>query len=237
MSSHWAALRSAGYDRIYFYHIRRVGGTSLNETFFQLHSAFPGTASEVVRASKDKIICLDGVRYVGANRGELIAGAYFYGFSHFPSHTLKLPSNTFTVTIFRDPFERIMSHYRMVNRLVADGSNRPWLALERSWLGNNIVEFSNNMPKERLFAQLYMFSDRCRVSEALAGARRCSKYFFNDNYDVGIADLGRELALPLAPRHSHAMAFETQIASDLRAELKQILTPEYEMLDCLRSRG
>src|SRR3546814_12650299 len=33
-----AALREHGYDRAYFHHIRRVGGTSLNETFFSLIS-------------------------------------------------------------------------------------------------------------------------------------------------------------------------------------------------------
>src|SRR3546814_962483 len=46
-----AALREHGYDRAYFHHIRRVGGTSLNETFFSLISRNPKRVTSNIRRS------------------------------------------------------------------------------------------------------------------------------------------------------------------------------------------
>src|SRR3546814_5245930 len=108
-----AALREHGYDRAYFHHIRRVGGTSLNETFFSLISRNPKRVTSNIRRSISKVTNVHGHRIVGANHRELVEGNYIYGFSHYPAHTLSLPTRTFTISLLRDPVSRIISHYNM----------------------------------------------------------------------------------------------------------------------------
>src|SRR3546814_18952548 len=108
-----AALREHGYDRAYFRHIRGVVGTSLNETFFSLISRNPNRVTSNIRRSISKVTNVHGHRIVGANHRELVEGNYIYGFSHYPAHTLSLPTRTFTISLLRDPVSRIISHYNM----------------------------------------------------------------------------------------------------------------------------
>src|SRR3546814_3457352 len=71
-----------------------------------------------------------GHRIVGANHRELVEGNYIYGFSHYPAHTLSLPTRTFTISLLRDPVSRIISHYNMTLDYVSRGIKRPWVRSE-----------------------------------------------------------------------------------------------------------
>ena len=225
------------YKRIYFYHIRRVGGTSLNQSFFGLCTTRPEFISENLRRSREKIISVGGSVFVGANREVLQTGSYLYGFSHIPSHRLSLPPDTFTIALFRDPADRIVSHYRMILDHDSRDIERSWLARERRWLGNTFHDFLANLPRERLLAQLFMFSADFDVSEALTNIRRCSHYFHASCYQSGLARLATLTRLPLKLRHAHRSRIAVELPPRERKHLRALLAPEYELLRQLWPEG
>lgn len=227
------ALRDRGYERVYFYHVRRVGGTSLNETFFGLNSNHPQLVSSIIRRSKLKVVNLHGTRYVGANIAELERGEYLYGFSHIPSIKLNLPSNTFRVTLFRDPIDRLISHYSMIIDFERRGIDRYWMPLERQWLGKSFADFCHLVPRERLLAQLYMFSPSFSVSEAVRNANGCDYIFRTEDYPNGLKGLSSLLGTELMMRSSHSVRRAITASQGEIESLRELLLPEYEMLSQL----
>lgn len=226
---------SSDYKRIYFFHIRRVGGTSLNQTFFQLRSAHPALVSATIRRSSRKVINLSGLKHVGANQQELELGDYLYGFSHIPFQALRLPPETFTITLLRDPVERVLSHYRMILAYDLNGIQRPWLPLERKWLGNSFGDFIQLVPRERLYAQLFMFSRRFHVPEAAENVQSCSFAFATEHYAAGLKRLSDLLNMPLSMRHAHSTKVVAPISIAEIERLRQLMEPEYELLRQLES--
>ncbi len=221
-------------NRIYHFHIRKTGGTSLNEMFYSLNSNDPSDVSETIRQSKSKIILLNGNKYVGANMEELRKSDYFYGFSHFPVHMYKPDINVFTIVIFRDPIERLVSHYNMVVGMISHGIDRPWLNVESRWLGESIVDFAKNMPSEKLLNQLYTFSEEMDVGEAVENVRNVSHIIFNDDYPAGIKSLSIKLGFALEERHSHLALVSSPISKNQKNMLKIMLRKEYEFIEELR---
>jgi hypothetical protein len=190
--------------RIYHYHIRKTGGTSLNESFFELTADDPSGVSEIIRRSTGKVFATKAGKIVGANLEELQKNDYFYGFSHYPCHKYAPEAGTFTVTIFRDPVERFVSHYKMLVGMIALNISRPWLKVESGWIGDSVVEFAENIPKERLLNQLYTFSREMDVAEALDNISKLSHVIFNDKYAEGMFSLSSMLDVPLKMRRAHA---------------------------------
>ena len=82
-----------------------------------------------------------GACYIGWNKPVINAGNWFYGFSHIPYHQLELPANTYRITVFRDPVERIISHYRMVKGFKEKGIAHPRMKVEGKWLGDSFDDF------------------------------------------------------------------------------------------------
>lgn len=115
-----------------------------------------------------------GRGFVGWNRKAIERGNYFYGFSHEPFHQIRLPPRTFTLTCFRDPFERIFSHYRMLQENRRKGVNHPCMETEGAWLEEpgGFDEFLNRIPSEQLMRQLYMFSKTFDIQEALVNIKK-----------------------------------------------------------------
>jgi hypothetical protein len=105
---------------------------------------------------------------VGWNPIALNKEAFFYGFSHIPFHQLKFGSDTFTFTFFRDPIQRLVSHFRMLNDLAISQPDHPALKAEKSWACEGFDDFLDKIPREHLENQLYMFSNRFNIEEALS---------------------------------------------------------------------
>lgn len=227
-------LREHGFARVYFHHIRRTGGTSLNQSFFALYRPHPELVSGALRRSNSKMVVTAGTRFVGANRDALQEGDYFYGFSHIPSYDLVLPADTFTITLLRDPLERVVSHYRMVVDYSARSLDRPWLRLERQWLGRSIADFVNNMPRSRFLAQLHMFSASSSVDEAVQAIAKCDFILFNDDYSSGLSGLNQRLGLNLKLHHSHTAKREIDLEQTDVERIRRMLATEYALLDRVR---
>jgi len=119
-----------GYRRIYLVHIRKTGGTSLNNMFLSLSGEGPRELYDRLVRTPDHRVVRNGLIYVGWNVRLLNRGSYFYGFSHTPLHQLSLPSGTFTVSCFRDPVKRVISHYNMLMEMKLSGKSHPCLVSE-----------------------------------------------------------------------------------------------------------
>jgi len=223
-----------GYKRVYFVHIRKAGGTSLNHMFLSLS----GEDSEMLysRLSNTpghRLIC-NGLIYVGWNIRHINKGSYFYAFSHTPLHRLSLPIRTFTVSCFRDPIKRVISHYNMLMDFRINNIDHPCMAIEGKWLGDGFADFLQNIPKEHLLNQLYMFSKDFIIDEAVCNVRQLSHYFFSDEYDKGITELNRKTGLNLAPIHIRKASYQVQISEHDMTRLREMLDQEYKFVNRIR---
>ncbi len=120
------------YSRIYHYHIRKSGGTTLNHAFCTLayneeevdlnetyglpiesEDMYPGRATYMkINRTKDHSYTGNGYTIINDNIELVKEGKFFYSASHAPMHKVKLPKGAFTFTCMRDPVRRLISDYR-----------------------------------------------------------------------------------------------------------------------------
>jgi len=233
-----ARYRIAGdHRRIYLFHIRKTGGTSLNQMFLSLGGQ-DGRAvfDALTRKRNNRVISGDKV-FVAWIRLLIEKGHYYYAFSHLPEHALRLPDKTFTITCLRDPVDRLLSHYRMLLDCERRNAAAWHLKDERKWLGNSIEDFLRNIDREHLLRQLYMFSASYNVSEAAEKIARCSHYFFTEDFAAGAGELSAKLGAALTPVHARKTAAQLDVTASEREHLRSMLDPEYDLIDMLRRRA
>lgn len=225
----------AGYRRIYHYHIRKTGGTSLNLIFLGLE----GEKAEVVKrriARSGWSRTISGNKaYAGWNKDLIEQGDYYYAFSHIPAHQLQLPAGTLTLTCLRDPVARVVSHYKMLVDTQITNRTHPMLEKEGSWLGSTFSDFIDQMPPEHMLRQLYMFSPTFSVTEAAQRIEDCTFYMFVETFNQGLSELSQLLHIPLQPLHAKKSTVTPVITTAELAHLRAKLEPEYELYQILRS--
>jgi hypothetical protein len=133
----------------------------------------------------------------GSNISLLEQGNYHYGCTHFPSWKIQEPRDSFTMTIFRDPIERIVSHYNYITGKIERGENEDWLVKERPLLGNSFTQFIDNLPPEKLLNQLYNFSENYNLIEAVDRIKSLDLILTLENLSEGIHDINNMLGLNL----------------------------------------
>lgn len=222
-----------GYKRIYFVHIRKTGGTSLNNMFLSLSGNDSNLYAQLAQAPDHRLIN-NGLIYVGWEVKQINKGNYFYAFSHTPFHKLSLPDQTFTVTCFRDPVERVISHYKMLMDYYVSNTDHPCMEIEGKWLGNDFNDFLSKIPREHLLNQLYMFSSNFDISEAISNVQKLSHFFFIDTFSTGVEELNNKTGLSLEPIHIRKSSYQPQISENCLAKLRHMLHDEYQFLDSIR---
>jgi hypothetical protein len=224
------------YKRIYHYHVRKTAGTSLNTAFLSIIGA---SLRDI--AHRNFLMQNDFV-FVQHDKKLIERGDYFYANSHFPAHQISLPPNTFTITILRDPLERVVSHYRHLV-WVRDDPRAPhlepaiWrLRRELDWLGSGLGEFVSRLPRTLLLNQLYMFSNDFSVSEAAERIAACSYVGFTENFAAHVAELAGLLDLPLQLSWERRFGQKLSLpAADLEIA-RALLQPEYDLLRLVEAR-
>ena len=161
-----SALSKNGYSRIYHNHIRKCAGSSIN---LSIISSLGGSSDSYVELSKKRLhkINLPHGSVVGWNKHALNRDSFFYGFSHTPLHELTIQKNTFCFSLLRDPSARLVSHYKMLKDLIASNPNHPALKSEEDFAYGDFDHFLDNIPREHLEAQLYNFSEKYCIADAL----------------------------------------------------------------------
>jgi hypothetical protein len=216
-----------GYRRIYFYHVRKAAGTSLNHMFLALGDE-PGAEVYAWLPNENRTISNDKV-FVGWSKRLIEQGYYFYAFSHLPMHAFTLPPDTYTFTCLRDPAQRVISHYKMLVKYRDNNVPHPCVDEEGPWLGRSFDDFLTNIPRQHLLNQLYMFSDSFDVDEAYANITGCNRFFFVQDFAKGVAGLAADLDLPLEPIHTRQIDEEPDIPAAATARLREMLAPEYDL--------
>jgi len=100
-----------GNRRIYCYHVRKTAGTSLYLSFMALGGEDPMDVWRRITTSRLPRTVSGGYSFVSNSRRLLAEGAYFYGRSHRAAADQPLPPRTFTVTVLRDPVQRVHSYF------------------------------------------------------------------------------------------------------------------------------
>lgn len=221
--------------RIYLVHIRKTGGTSLNKMFLAESECEPTEFYEELGLASQRRLARNGLVFVGWHSRLLNRGNYFYGFSHVPLHELNLRKNTFTITCFRDPVKRVVSHYNMLMDYTVNGIENRCLQTEGHLVGKGFEHFLDTIPKEKLLNQLYMFSKDYSVEEAVAEVEKLSHFFFTEAFSSGVEELNRLTGLDLKAIHTRRSGYSEEISDDSLSRLRNLLDDEYAFLDRLRA--
>jgi hypothetical protein len=224
-------LFGGGYKRIYLYHIRKTGGTSLNHILLSIDTENVTGAeiySQLPHANAFRVIHNKKV-FVGWNKKLIGAGNYFYAFSHIPAHELKLPLDTFTVTCLRNPVDRVLSLYKMLLFYRDNRIPHPCMAREGKWLGGSFKDFLSNIPPQHLSNQLYMFSRTFDVNEAFDHIIRCSHFIFTENFTQGVDELAVKLAKSIKAVHVRKSPLKLDIDPACLEKLRSRLEPEFSL--------
>jgi len=223
------------YNRVYLIHIRKTAGTSLNKMFLSIGGGDSCLLYKKLAKAEKNRIEEGGLIFVGWNRLYINSGNYFYAFSHLPIYDLSLPKKTYTVTCFRDPADRIISHYSMLMNYRNNGVCHPCMDVEGKWLGNCFEDFIESIPKEHLLNQLFMFDRNFNVDAAIERVSQVSNVIFIEEFDSGVERINRDLGLELKPIHTRKVKREFEVSDTTMQRLNELLSVEYNFLSKVRS--
>jgi hypothetical protein len=223
-----------GSERIYCFHVRKTGGTSLHRSFLSIGGEDPAVVERRLSSSFLHRTASGGYVFAVTQRRVLEQGRYFYGWSHMAAHKLKLPPQTFTVSILRDPVSRVASYYNYLLAGDPPGTAFPVPETERERARNGFHSLLDTMPRSELLRQLFMFSASFNVNEAVDRASRCSMLFFNEEYSQGLRQLSQRLNLRLEMRHDRAGTAKVELSQDEHDRVRALLEREYQMIEQLR---
>jgi hypothetical protein len=226
----------AGFKRIYFYHVRKTAGTSLNHAFFALCGQDGGSVQALIGRGSVGWVAVGDYVFVAHNNYLAETGDYFYGYAHTPAHQVRLQPQTFRFTCLRDPVRRVVSHYRNLVHFQQHVTGRRILRQEGAWLGQSIADFLDNIPAEHLQRQLYMFSKSFDVNEAVECLSELESVMFTEHFDRGLAELSQRLRLDLQLLRSKSTYDPVEVDQKSLGRLREMLDKEYLLLDRVRAR-
>ena len=226
-----------GSRRVYCYHVRKTAGTSLYLSFMALGGEDPMDVWRRITTSRLPRTVSGGYSFVANDRRLLAEGAYFYGRSHRVATHQPLPPKTFTVTVLRDPIERVRSYFDYLVAGDEPGTPGRVADRERRLAEDGFDAFLDRVPPEGLLNQLAMFSERLDVSEAADRIAGCSSVFFTEEFAGGLAVLRGRLGLPLEIHRARVTESRSTLTGDQRERLRLRLEPEYELLRRLDEGG
>jgi hypothetical protein len=226
-----------GSRRVYCYHVRKTAGTSLFLSFLALGGEDPMVVWRRINQSRLYRTTSGRFAFASNNRSVLAEGAYFFGRSHRPASDQPLPPRTYTVTVLRDPLERVHSYYDYL--VAGDDPSSPGRVSvrERRLARGGFDAFLARLSADQLLTQVAMFSDRLDAGEAAERIAACSFVLSTSSFAAGLATLGDRLGLDLAPQRSRVTAERSTLSSAQQERLRARLEPEYELLRMLEAGG
>ena len=220
---------------IYHIHIRKTAGTTINFAFLSNSgSVDTNDFYESIAQKSNHRQIKNGKVFVGWNVRLINEGNYSYAFSHTPLHKLNLQSDMFVFTCLRDPVKRVVSHYKMLRYYKKENINHPCMKIEGNWLGNSFEDFCENLPKEHLMNQLYMFSSEFDIQESFEKLMSLNKIIFTENLIDGLKELEVLTNWKLPISNQKKYDYEELIPSSQLDMLRNKLMPEYELIEMLK---
>ncbi len=225
-----------GSRRVYHYHLRKTAGTSLNAAFWALGDADDEAVHRALRADRQHRVVAGGKVFVSHNRYLIRQGHYFFANSHFAWPEIPLPPQTCTVTIFRDPVARLVSHYKMLVHLLQTDTAGPVLRKrEGGWVRGGLSGFLRVAPRAHLMRQLTMFSPRFDIHEAIDRVMACSHVMMTETFDQDLERLGTSLGLALRAQRRRVTPIDVEVTQVERDDARELLEPEYKLIEAARA--
>jgi hypothetical protein len=224
-----------GLRRVYCYHVEKTAGVSLESAFLALGEEDPEVVRARMDASRFRRTRSNGFVFAAGDADLIAGGRWFFAHSHWPAHRLRLPPDTFTVTILRDPMARVQSLYRYIVGRVRDGRDVP--PDRRRWVEAGFERFIERIPPNFLLRHTFMFSSRLDVGEAAERIAACSHVMSTEGFEDGLARLAIRLDLPLASFRHNVSSAEVEFGEAPLERLASMLEPEYRLLARLRREG
>lgn len=226
-----------GSRRVYYYHIRKTAGTSLGFSFLALGGEDPLEVRRRISESRLRRTVSGPYAFAVFRREVLAEGAYFFGRSHRCYDDQPLPERTFTVTVLRDPADRVHSYFDYLVAGDKPGMPTKLSGRERRLAFGGFDAFLDRVPDHHLLNQLAIFSKRLDVGEAADRIAGCSCVLTTSDFARGMADLGRRLELPLTEHRARVTTARSSLTDGQRDRLRARLEPEYELLRRLQATG
>lgn len=218
---------------IYLHHIRRTGGRSL------IHAVLGNFGDPVELYGECAIgpVVVRGGRPIYGWEARPPTNTFF-AWSHAPAYLCDtLGPSDFTITIVRDPIERVLSHYRLLKYAIMLGADWGIPPGERHWAERDVELFLDRIPRDHLLRQIYMFSPSYNVGEARDQILGLSFWFNLRIFRASLVPLGNRLGLDLKFYHIEEGKgltrgqVESQLAGSTWLRLQEMLVPEYELMD------
>jgi hypothetical protein len=228
---------ATGHRRIYFYHLRKTGGTSLVRSFLALGGEDPETVHWRMKRPPHATTS-GGFVFVGADRRLIERGDYYFGWSHAAAWWLAVPPDTFRITVLRDPLQRMVSLYRYLADPRADaGQPFPAPSVQRAWAADGFSTFLDRLPRRDLLVQLGSFSESFDVEEAAGRIAACEAVIMTPDLDRATARLGSQLGVELEARRERSSVSRLELTEADLSRLREVLEPEYRLMTRLVERG
>ncbi len=223
--------------RIYHFHVRKTGGTSINYSFFH-NSGFDDlrTFHLTLKHSPTHRVFANGRIYAAWNRTIINSGKYFYAYSHLPMHKLDIPyENVFTITCFRDPVKRFLSYYNMLEYYRQNKPDSMALRKEGKGLEKGLIDFATQVNPVHLKNQVYMFSGRFDYRQAAENVLKYVDFImFTEELDDDLKTLERIVDLPLPSSRQRSYGYKAPVTDRELELLREILDDEYKFLDIIK---
>lgn len=224
-----------GYSRIYQYHIRKTGGTSIKNSVYSTIGDPKNINIQIVK-DPDHMVFIDNFVLVRWNRPMLNSGYYYFGGSHSAMHELDIPkAGTYTFTMFRDPIKRFFSYYNYLldlQKAKDEGrDSHPELARAKFDGSEGPAEFANRLPKHMILDQLHMFSKEMNAAEALENLQTLNRVFFTSEFQNAFDTLNQDLDLGLESLHSRKTQTKSEVSQDQQDLVAEVLKPELEFFE------
>jgi len=212
---------------IYHFHIRKTGGTTINYAFMN-NNYWKLTDGE------NNLITTDDKTFIGWSRLLINTHQFDYAFSHVPFWNLKLKPETFKFTCFRDPCDRIISHFNMLKYWAGINYNHPCMKTEARWVRGNLDYFLDHLPLKYLLNQLYMFSSRFNIDVAVRNIRKLDFIMFTESMEDDLKQLeeitGWDLPLTYQKKYRH----REHITKPQFDRLRKMMRLEYKLLKAIK---
>lgn len=223
------------YERIYYYHIPKTAGTSVIASFYNNENInFRDTQRKQQSNLFTRKVNIKGKVFTDHNIHLINKGHFYFAWSHYSYQEIKIPKNTFTFTSIREPSERLISYFNFLNGAYLNQENKNFNNIKHliKSFDNDFDLFLENLDQRYKYSQLYTFSNRLNIEEAIDNIKKLDFITLDSNFEylnkVILKNFG---FLPEIKNENVSIKYYENTIKDLTKEIKL----EYEFYNYIKN--